>query len=655
MECGQYRLGCIILKLSDNKSRITNDYNSSYKCLQIISDSSTAGLIEWNITVHTIGKYDSSKKTILDRIGGAHQWSITGREVVIGAGTETYNISSLTSTPSLSRMTGSFSQVRVSHLLKSAAIAHVLGEPPKKLKVDRKGVPSLGRDWSMIMCSVIGWQSSEGTSPISQLLIQLQPQDDPAAQESAEMPNPELGFNLKQDLKATLNNPDYSDVIFTCKDGVIMYASRLLLSIRSERLHNLLCKKIHEPSPSKVSLPEITSVQLAVVLEYCYMEETPSLTLENVVEVFMAAEFFILPRLQEIVADYVKVNITDFASAGRILSKAVEILETNTGDNALFVVIRQYFLSKKLVEGQLASLSRPALKVLLEDTAVTKGSPTDSFDLFRFVVDWAFEIVGKTSEDEDRKNLLAFLNNPHDRREMQVAPSDYGISSKAIEDIGKVIMPAVKNIPFGAMCLHQLAAIVDIMTFIPDNILCAAFREHVEFGVVKCATAFQKVVFTWNVDSDSRYASYLQLSENKSKVTNIHYTPLRVRHDGVPACLRIISDSALPTAGLIEWSITIHTIGNNASSQSLFSIGLAKMEGEHQWRITGTGVVTGAGTETYNISSLAGTTITFRANMTSRVCTFLVNGIDQNLVWKDFPEEVYLSASLPDGASCEFV
>ncbi|RUS25988.1 hypothetical protein BC938DRAFT_471382 [Jimgerdemannia flammicorona] len=620
MECGQYRLGCIVLKLSDNKSRVTNDYNSGYKCLQIISDSSTAGLIEWNITVHTIGKHDSSKKTILDRIGGAHQWSITGREVVIGAGTETYNISLLTSTPSLSRMTGSFSQVRVSHLLKSAAIAHVLG-----------------------------------TFAVSQLLIQLQPQDDPAAQESAEMPNPELGFNLKQDLKATLNNPDYSDVIFTCKDGVIMYASRLLLSIRSKRLHNLLCKKIHEPSPSKVSLPEITSVQLAVVLEYCYMEETPSLTLENVVEVFMAAEFFILPRLQEIVADYVKVNITDFASAGRILSKAVEILETNAGDNALFVVIRQYFLSKKLVEGQLASLSRPALKVLLEDTAVTKGSPTDSFDLFRFVVDWAFEIVGKTSEDEDRKNLLAFLNNPHDRREMQVAPSDYGISSKAIEDIGKVIMPAVKNIPFGAMCLHQLAAIVDIMTFIPDNILCAAFREHVEFGVVKCATAFQKVVFTWNVDSDSRYASYLQLSENKSKVTNIHYTPLRVRHDGVPTCLRIISDSALPTAGLIEWSITIHTIGNNASSQSLFSIGLAKMEGEHQWRITGTGVVTGAGTETYNISSLAGTTITFRANMTSRVCTFLVNGIDQNLVWKDFPEEVYLSASLPDGASCEFV
>ncbi|RUS34931.1 hypothetical protein BC938DRAFT_477723 [Jimgerdemannia flammicorona] len=484
----------------------------------------------------------------------------------------------------------------------------------------------------------------------------------PAAQKSAEMPKTEPGLNLKQDLKASLNSPDYSDVTFTCKDGEKMYASRLLLAIRSEMLRNLL----RESSSNKVSLPEITSVQFAVVLEYCYTEETPSLTFENAVEVFMAAEFFILRRLQEIVVDYVKVNLADFASAGRMLSKAVETFETNAEDNALFVAIRQYFLSRKLVEGQLASLSRPALKVLLADINAAKDSPTTSFDLFKSVVDWAFEIVGKTSEDEDRKNLLAFLNNPHDRREKKVTPSDYGISSKAIEDIGKVIMPVVKNIPFGAMCLHQLAAIVDIMTFIPDNILCAAFREHVEFDVFKCVAAFQKIRFTWNVASDSPYASYLQLSENKSTVTNTHYYNrigggrYHSYGDGIPTCLQIISDSALPTAELIEWGIIVHTIGNNSSTQSLFSIGLAGSDGAHgvalgQWCITGTGYATGAGMITHNISSLEGATITFRANMTSRACTFLVNGIDQNVVWKDLPQLVYPSASLPDGASCEFV
>ncbi|RUP50080.1 hypothetical protein BC936DRAFT_140397 [Jimgerdemannia flammicorona] len=463
----------------------------------------------------------------------------------------------------------------------------------------------------------------------------------PAAQKSAEMPKTEPGLNLKQDLKASLNNPDYSDVTFTCKDGEKMYASRLLLAIRSEMLRNLL----RESSSNKVSLPEITSVQFAVVLEYCYTEETPSLTFENAVEVFMAAEFFILRRLQEIVVDYVKVNLADFASAGRMLSKAVETLERT-------------------------------MLFLLADINAAKDSPTTSFDLFKSVVDWAFEIVGKTSEDEDRKNLLAFLNNPHDRRE-KVTPSDYGISSKAIEDIGKVIMPVVKNIPFGAMCLHQLAAIVDIMTFIPDNILCAAFREHVEFDVFKCVAAFQKTRFTWNVASDSPYASYLQLSEKKSIVTNTHYYNRDNYYgyggggyniyngydsygDGIPTCLQIISDSALPTAELIEWGIIVHTIGNNSSTQSLFSIGLAGSDGAHgvalgQWGITGTGYATGAGMITHNISSLEGATITFRANMTSRACTFLVNGIDQNVVWKDLPQLVYPSASLPDGASCEFV
>ena len=65
-------------------------------------------------------------------------------------------------------------------------------------------------------------------------------------------------------------------------------------------------------------LGDIGSAQFAVVLEYLYMENTTSLSLENAVAVFKAAEFFILPALQRRIVNYVKDNLSDFDSAGKI-------------------------------------------------------------------------------------------------------------------------------------------------------------------------------------------------------------------------------------------------------------------------------------------------------------------------------------------------
>src|SRR4051812_4175245 len=48
------------------------------------------------------------------------------------------------------------------------------------------------------------------------------------------------GEFLGADLRAMFNNPVYSDIIITCKDGGVVYGSKLLLAARSDVFSRLL-------------------------------------------------------------------------------------------------------------------------------------------------------------------------------------------------------------------------------------------------------------------------------------------------------------------------------------------------------------------------------------------------------------------------------
>ncbi|RUP43769.1 hypothetical protein BC936DRAFT_136756 [Jimgerdemannia flammicorona] len=450
----------------------------------------------------------------------------------------------------------------------------------------------------------------------------------------------ESGIDLKYDLKYTINNPDCSDVVFTCKDGIKIYASRFLLSTRSEMLRHLLCVPMREASTGQVSL-EFGSAEFTVVLEYCYIEETPSLSLDNAVEVYRIAEFFILPRLKGIVVEYVEENLKDHAAAGRILSKAVKNIETNE-ESPIFAVVRRFFLGEKLVQGQLASLSKDALVVLLADINATKECPTDAFDLFKCIVDWAFEVVGVT-ENEARCNLLSYLDNAHKSSRKEI--SDFGIPHESITKIGEVIEPIIDNIPFEKMCSHQLVAIADT-TFVSKDILFNELCKRVDFNTA-CGSTYVKRKFKWNPAGLRSSDDNTRIFRSLSHKANRAYRNLN-NFDS----MRVTSTSSLQNAGKIEWNIKVHSIGESSKN---FLVGLY-YNNKYVWYVSAAGRVTARGECVHTVLEFGqDTVVSFRADMTKRTCNVLVNGVDQGIVWTGIPPVVYPAACLPEGASCQFV
>src|SRR5581483_5613202 len=108
------------------------------------------------------------------------------------------------------------------------------------------------------------------------------------------------GHSLIQDLRFLINNPKYSDVEILCEDGIKLYGCRAILAARSEVFNGLLYNGMKESYESQISFPTINSSGMGIILEYIYTGSIKenSLTKNNIIEVYYAADFFQLPDLQ---------------------------------------------------------------------------------------------------------------------------------------------------------------------------------------------------------------------------------------------------------------------------------------------------------------------------------------------------------------------
>src|SRR3989440_1720950 len=111
------------------------------------------------------------------------------------------------------------------------------------------------------------------------------------------------GYSLKEDLKSLINNQKYSDIKFLCKDEKKLYGCRAILAARSEVFNSLFYNGMKETYEKQISFPEINSAGMEIVLEYTYTGsvEKDSLTKDNIVEAFYAADYFQLPDLHDFI------------------------------------------------------------------------------------------------------------------------------------------------------------------------------------------------------------------------------------------------------------------------------------------------------------------------------------------------------------------
>src|ERR1700722_9450828 len=116
------------------------------------------------------------------------------------------------------------------------------------------------------------------------------------------------GYSLEKDLRLLLNNPRYSDIEILCEDEKKLYGCRAILAARSEVFDRLFYNGMKESYENQISFPKINSAGMEIILEYTYTGsiKEESLTKDNTIEVFYAADYFQLQGLQDFIMKTLK-------------------------------------------------------------------------------------------------------------------------------------------------------------------------------------------------------------------------------------------------------------------------------------------------------------------------------------------------------------
>ncbi|CAI2178132.1 13034_t:CDS:2 [Funneliformis geosporum] len=189
------------------------------------------------------------------------------------------------------------------------------------------------------------------------------------------------GYSLEQDLRFLLNNQKYSDIEIVCKDEKKLHGCRVILAARSEVFNRLL---------------------------YSGLGEKESLTKDNIVKAFIAAEYFQLPDLQDTILKIVKIilekNRNDNYSP-ELLSKILDTMSLSE-NNILSNLLLDAVSAIPLNTIEFGRLSTTALSVLLSYT-YGKDIPfvTPEYEVFRYSV----IIIARNISNDSTKSILKRL------------------------------------------------------------------------------------------------------------------------------------------------------------------------------------------------------------------------------------------------------
>ncbi|POG79844.1 BTB/POZ protein, partial [Rhizophagus irregularis DAOM 181602=DAOM 197198] len=137
------------------------------------------------------------------------------------------------------------------------------------------------------------------------------------------------GDSLEQDLRLLINNPKYSDIEILCEDKKKLNGCRAILAARSEVFDRLLYNGMKESYENQISFPKINSIGMEIILEYIYTGsiKEESLTKDNVIESYYAADFLQLTELQNFIMNTFKKTLKNYCTENyspELLSKFAE-------------------------------------------------------------------------------------------------------------------------------------------------------------------------------------------------------------------------------------------------------------------------------------------------------------------------------------------
>ncbi|CAB5356712.1 unnamed protein product [Rhizophagus irregularis] len=444
------------------------------------------------------------------------------------------------------------------------------------------------------------------------------------------------GYSLEQDLRLLINNPKYSDIEILCEDEKKLYGCRAILAARSEVFDRLLYNGMKETYENQISFPKIKSTGMEIILEYTYTGSVKeeSLTKDNTVEAFYAADYFQLSDLQNFITKTVKNTNLSKKYSPELLSKVSEKMPS-TEDNILLNLLVEAVAIIPLNNIEFGRLSIAGLKYLLSITHEKKISfATREYEVFRYSAILAARQVSNDAYESLMQRLPTL-----DQIENTIIKAE----NKFITDrqkVAKEMEPLAKYIDFKLIKGQVLVNFIEPLEIIPVGMILGVYRNIALLNSMNF-NDIRGIDYIWD---ETACGSQLIIEDNGKIVRPT---------DHLIVYQSVRSKMLLENKGIFEWDVIIEKGCNYAF------VGVCASENfnyESCARDQSTGWVLGSSGNCFNSSkgieycpSFGDRTIvTIHLDMNKRTCAFTVNGTRFREVseWNNLPSKLYPVVSI---------
>ncbi|CAG8444940.1 8509_t:CDS:1 [Ambispora leptoticha] len=462
------------------------------------------------------------------------------------------------------------------------------------------------------------------------------------------------GSSLAEDLRLALNNPQYSDLKIFCEDSntgehgeQVLYASKMILAVRSEIFDRLLYNGMKETTQGEITFPEINLSAMQVILEFIYTGtiSNDALTINNVMGVYHAADYFLLPDLQNTVVEFVQkiAQDHDIDLAASLLSIVAQKMNPSN-DDKLFKLLSKCVAATSLDSISYDKLNSRALEVLLQQTMndTNEYFATTEYEVVRYLILWAANQISPDAVTYFNTRLPPANTINHEiSRSVQERGDEDEIDPQLTQYqplIVKILSPIIRYVDLRLIHADILANVIEPLQVVPADKLLKAYRFH-SINQVLRSTKRGLPCFRWD---KSAVGPNLMVSEDKSIV---EAPPNLTIHESARATELITG------TGIYEWDIVIEENCGYAW------IGVCAAEGVDFGVFLGgqaTGWVIGSSGSAYHANRATpygspfdkGATVTVHLDMTNRTIAFSIDGSRQPIAWADIPSKVYPAVSL---------
>ncbi|RGB27927.1 hypothetical protein C1646_768471 [Rhizophagus diaphanus] len=456
------------------------------------------------------------------------------------------------------------------------------------------------------------------------------------------------GYSLEKDLRLLINNPKYSDIEILCEDEKKLYGSRAILAARSEVFDRLLYNGMKESYGNKISFPTINSCEMEIILEYIYTGsiKNESLTKDNTIEAFYAADYFQLPNLQDFIVKNFK-NTLEKNNNGNyspeLLSKFAGIMPL-TKDNILLCSLVEAVATIPLNTIEFGRLSITGFQYLLSCT-YEKEEPfaTSEYEVFRY----SAILAAKQVSNDAYKTLIGRLPTLEQMEQME---NSVRVENKFIPDhkkVAKELELLVEFINFRRIQGQVLVDIIEPLEIVPAKIILNIYRHNTrsinsELNHFRGISITNHANYVW----DESACGSKVIIENNGKVV---YAP-----NDLISWRVVRAKMLLENKGIFKWDVVIERVCEYAwvgvCASKNFDYENPAGRQSSGWVLGSNGYCRNSNYETYYCPSFHedGARITVHLDMNKRTCSFTVNGTKypEVSVWNNLPSELYPIVSI---------